>query len=289
MMNRVIRPLAAAVGLALISVSAHAALVAPAQGTTVPASTGLYLEAFNATTGATELVNLSYAYTDITGANTGNLNTASGPAWTSATNPSTGVGSVEQLNFGTIANASAGAFTNYTVVSAATPTQSGITGIQGATVTSGSPPTIPTNAGLTTVIQDIQTEIAAWASQTGASGTFYDPNGSSTAAGVTGPSLGGTFGNGLVNPGFVGTATDFYSIIGNNNRSGTTDGVAHGAAAATAYDGFWFLSTSGQLSYNLVSGVTPPPPAVPLPAAVWLLGSGLLGLIGVGRRNRAAA
>jgi hypothetical protein len=29
----------------------------------------------------------------------------------------------------------------------------------------------------------------------------------------------------------------------------------------------------------------PPPPAVPLPPAVWLLGSGLLGLIGTARRR----
>ena len=82
-----IKPLAAAVSLALISVSAQAQLIAPGQGTAVPGSTGLYLEAWNASTGATELVNLSYAYTDIASANLGNLNTASGPAWTSAANP----------------------------------------------------------------------------------------------------------------------------------------------------------------------------------------------------------
>jgi hypothetical protein len=33
----------------------------------------------------------------------------------------------------------------------------------------------------------------------------------------------------------------------------------------------------------------PLPNPVPLPAAVWLLGSGLLGLIGVGRRRTPAA
>jgi hypothetical protein len=44
------------------------------------------------------------------------------------------------------------------------------------------------------------------------------------------------------------------------------------------------LGTNGTLS---VSGSTPPPP-VPLPAAVWLFGSGLLGLFGVGRRRAAA-
>jgi hypothetical protein len=44
------------------------------------------------------------------------------------------------------------------------------------------------------------------------------------------------------------------------------------------------LSASGLLSVAAGS-VTPP---VPLPAAVWLFGSGLLGLLGVGRRRAAA-
>lgn len=42
--------------------------------------------------------------------------------------------------------------------------------------------------------------------------------------------------------------------------------------------GQWNLSTAGVLSYNGVS-------AVPVPAAVWLFGSGLLGLVGVARRR----
>jgi hypothetical protein len=45
------------------------------------------------------------------------------------------------------------------------------------------------------------------------------------------------------------------------------------------------LSASGVLTVS--SGTTTPPPPVPLPAAVWLFGSGLLGLLGVGRRRAA--
>ena len=285
MMNLSIRPLAAAVGLALISVSAHAALVAPSQGTAVPGNTGLYLEAWNASSGATELVNLSYAYTDIASSNLSNLNTASGPAWTSATNPSTGSGTVEQLNFGTIGNVSAG-FTNYTVVSAADATHTGITHIEGVTIgSSSSPAGINSTTGLTPVVQNIQSEIADWASQTAASGTFFDPNGSSTAAALNPPSSSGGWNNGNIAPGTVGSALSFYNIIGNTFVT-AADGLAAHATATTAYNGFWFLSSSGQLTYNIVAGNTAP---VPLPAAVWLLGSGLLGLIGVGRRSRAAA
>jgi hypothetical protein len=281
------KPLAAAVSLALISVSAHAALIPPVQGTAVPANTGLYLETWNASTGATELVNLSYAYTDVASANLGNLNTASGPAWTPATNPSTGTGTVEQLNFGTIANASAGAFTNFTVVAAAGPTQTGITHIEGAAVGSGTNPSAITYLGMNTVYAAIQQEVAAWGSQTGATGTFYDASGTTTVAATpaTGISKSGTWGNGGISAGAVGSALSFYNVLANPTTAVAGNGMASHTTATTAYAGFWFLTSGGQLTYNIASAAAP----VPLPAAVWLLGSGLLGLIGVGRRRSSAA
>jgi hypothetical protein len=277
-----IKPLAAAVSLALISVSAHAALTTPVQGTAVPANTGLYLDAWNATTGATELVSLSYAYTDITNTNLGNLNTASGPAWTTANNPA-GSGTVSQLNFGTIQNASAGAFTNFTVASAATAVQTGITHIQGISLGVGSDPSALTVAGQTAVMQNIQTEVADWASLT-TSGTFFDPTGGSTAAALGHPTSSGSWGNSVLSSGAVGSALSFYNIIGNPTTAVAGNGMASHAITTTAYNGFWFLTSGGQLTYNIASAAAP----VPLPAAVWLLGSGLLGLIGVGRRRSAA-
>ncbi|HEY4446279.1 MAG TPA: VPLPA-CTERM sorting domain-containing protein [Steroidobacteraceae bacterium] len=275
-----IKPLAAAVSFALISVSAHAALVSPVQGTAVPGTNGLYLETWNTVSGATELVNLSYAYTDIASANVGNLNTASGPAWTTASNPA-GSGTVSQLNFGTIANTSAG-FTNYAVVSAATATQTGIPHIQGASVTSGSSPSAITNTGLVGVVNAVETEIANWASLTN-TGTFFDATGATTANAATGPANGGTFNNGLISSGAVNSALSFYNILGNTYVA-PADGIPAHGSTTTAYAGFWFLSSTGQLSYNIASAAAP----IPLPAAVWLLGSGLLGLIGVGRRRSAA-
>lgn len=277
-----IKTVAAAVSLALLSVSAQAALVAPAQGSAVPANTGLYLEAWNATTQATELVNLSYAYTDIASANLSNFNTPTGAAWTSAANPA-GTGTVEQLNFGQIANATAGAFTNFAVVSAATATQSGITSIEGVTLTSGSSPAgLTTVTGLNTVMQNIQSEVANWASLT-SGGTYFDATGGTTVAAVNGPTTGGSWNNSQISAAAVGTAASFYNIIGNTSTK-TADGLAAKTAATTTYNGFWYLGTDGSLSYNIASASP-----VPLPAAVWLFGSGLLGLFGVGRRRAVAA
>ncbi len=44
--------------------------------------------------------------------------------------------------------------------------------------------------------------------------------------------------------------------------------------------GEWNLTAAGMLTYNA-------PSAVPVPAAVWLFGSGLIGLVGVARRKKA--
>ena len=43
----------------------------------------------------------------------------------------------------------------------------------------------------------------------------------------------------------------------------------------------WNLASNGTLTYNA-------PSAVPVPAAVWLLGSGLIGMVGVARRRKQA-
>jgi len=48
----------------------------------------------------------------------------------------------------------------------------------------------------------------------------------------------------------------------------------------TEMPNIWKLTSTGQLTYAA-------PSAVPVPAAVWLFGSGLLGLVSVARRRKA--
>jgi hypothetical protein len=66
----------------------------------------------------------------------------------------------------------------------------------------------------------------------------------------------------------VGTAAQFFGYTG-NNVAGTLNSYLLGSAT---------LGADGTLAIN----------AVPLPAAVWLFGSGLMGLVGVSRRRKAA-
>ena len=71
----------------------------------------------------------------------------------------------------------------------------------------------------------------------------------------------------------VGTAAQLFGFTG-NNVAGTLNSYILGSAT---------LSTNGTLTFSANQAS-----AVPLPAAVWLFGSGLMGLVGVSRRRKAA-
>jgi len=76
----------------------------------------------------------------------------------------------------------------------------------------------------------------------------------------------------------LGTSVTLYELASfSDTSSGDTDANFYASSVAIN------VSTSGVIS-GFSSGTAP----VPLPAAVWLLGSGMLGLFGIGRRRVAA-
>jgi len=83
------------------------------------------------------------------------------------------------------------------------------------------------------------------------------------------------FGTGFNNASAMNSSQNLYLLTGGG-----------GLSTGTARDylvGVFTMDASGNLSFTSAGTG-----AVPLPAAVWLFGSGLLGLAGVGRRKRAA-
>ena len=72
----------------------------------------------------------------------------------------------------------------------------------------------------------------------------------------------------------IGSSIALYGLTG-NGTTGTVESYILGSAK---------LSSNGTLTLT-GNGTTAP---VPLPAAVWLFGSGLMGLVGVSRRRKAA-
>jgi len=114
----------------------------------------------------------------------------------------------------------------------------------------------------------------------------------------------------------IGRSSQNYSSSGSTyNRCdlGTVtnclfDGKGFGTDGKPAGDKVWMLATTDgdadgimgipmapngpfagfNAGFNATMAATPKPSAVPVPAAVWLFGSGLLGLVGVARRKKDA-
>jgi hypothetical protein len=79
----------------------------------------------------------------------------------------------------------------------------------------------------------------------------------------------------------VGTAMGFY-LLSTSSSVPTANGTVQRYGNATGFAS-WLLGTDGSLTYSV------PPPSVPLPAAVWLLLSGMVGFGTVARRRKEDA
>lgn len=275
-----ITPVALAVTMALGAAAAQAQDL-PSYGTTAPADiTGLYLAVWDTGTNTTELVNLSQSYTTtaISGG-TAALDTPTS-AFTEVANPTGAAGDVLQLNLGTISGfstlfpSSQTSSTDYVIVSASS-------GLAGLTTSEAVGASIPlTKSSIGTMAEAITGEEAEWASTANVSPiSDTTGNASYSVANAVNGSLGGGD-EGLAGDQFgatVGTAANFFNMLGSSRTaySSTAYGNAQG-------DGFWFLSSTGDLTWNLLAPATS---TVPLPPAVWLFASGLIGLGLIGRRR----
>jgi hypothetical protein len=279
-MKSIMKSAAAAVSLTLLSVSAHAQLAPPAQVTsTFPSNTGLYVAVFDTNGTNSEIVNLGYTLSQINLAS-GNLTPGSPTSPFVQTTAPTGTGSVLQLNFGSLSGfgslftSANAATTDFMVVAA----QSGGGGTEEFVATDATTP-VTLYSGVGTIVGKIQSEIAAWAATTPATGDLKDTTGTQPYSADNSQVLNdGTLTTGQNFSGALNTAVDFYDIT----TSGHTDAKTPYSNASGV--GYWYLSSTGDLTYNIPTVQS----AVPLPAAVWLLGSGLLGMAGIGRRKLAA-
>jgi hypothetical protein len=94
------------------------------------------------------------------------------------------------------------------------------------------------------------------------------------AGGNSAPSNYGMFGR--VDSGAMGSTLTMFGFTGNNGTGNVESYVLDSVT----------VGTNGTVTF-VGNGGAPPP--VPIPAAVWLFGSGVLGLVGVSRRRKLAA
>jgi hypothetical protein len=282
-----IKPVAVAVTVALASAVAHAQTI-PTMGTGNSydggSNDGLFLAVWDNTSLHTDLVSLTSLYSDVA-FNSGGTSVLTTPTvgsngWTSVSNFD-GFASVDQLNLGTVSNFSSvfgtPSSTTFYAVVAANNTATGVV---------STAPIGNTYTGAALVNQDhaIQGESTNWNSNS-SSGPLADTTGTANFNVVTG-ACDATLCDGEENTGIqqgvnVGTAAAFFNYAKASSRSPTT---------TTEYSyngqaGFFFLSSTGDLTWNLVASSVS---SVPLPPAVWLFASGLIGLGLIGRRRQGS-
>lgn len=140
----------------------------------------------------------------------------------------------------------------------------------------------------TSITLDATSITAEWAGGLSAEwgGSFFpmgDPdsaNQCNTDGQGCGITLSGDVTNTVTNP--DGSTTFDFSLVGEHRVTAWED-----TEGGTAPSGSGFGGWNAQWELN-GSGSTSAPAVIPVPAAVWLFGSGLLGLVGVARRKKSA-
>jgi hypothetical protein len=287
----------AAVAVALAAATAHAQLPGPpGYSTSAPntsATTGngpLILSLYDTTSHDSEAVILNYNWSNVTGGSYGNFEDP-----TPGTNGWTESGGVATLNFGSVPDFSA-AFCGGASSCSDSNVTYWVTGFSGSgTGLSGSADVLftqPTTSSLTTlknagVITADAVGAAKWLPQwvgyTGDAGVTIDTTGTGTNNTGTNTNWTQAIGNAfesIPTGADVGSALNFYDLH-------ATSTSAIGTGVLTTFQsslglGYWMLTSSGDLTWNILV-----PQTIPLPAAGWLLLSGLAGLGAVGRRRRA--
>lgn len=117
-------------------------------------------------------------------------------------------------------------------------------------------------------IPDVDFILTATANGNNGANAYFFNNGSITA----GPYINTTFDNLVISD--LGSSASFFADLTGGGRIEGAFIISSGTIAGS-FTGTNLLAKAG--------------PVVPVPAAVWLFGSGLLGLVGVARRKKTAA
>ena len=114
--------------------------------------------------------------------------------------------------------------------------------------------------------------------------SFFGTGGLSvTGAGNAAPAWDTNFGLGATSLGLLDQAMNLFYFIRTVGTGSSTGAATGGAYANSLNQASVTLASNGDFSYSLApAGVA----TVPLPAAAWLLGAGLLGIGGFVRRRR---